>query len=339
MAKKQQQRKTKGNRPRKQGRVFDPNRDGADAVVRSIVPSAQSLATYASVLAHPFEGDRGVGVPVWPALSSEKETVIAYGSFGTQANGFGFVIANHSPITSWATGTANVLATSGTGAGTTFSSVSSATILPFSHNGTIAASDYTSLLIETRVVACGLRVRYVGPSDVMAGTMTLCSTPADVTLNGYSTTFVRSYELSRTIPVSRDWSTVVWFPSDRGDLDYAGNADYADSQPQSIGIAINGIASGFFDFEYVLHYEKVGYDGHAGTIQPLADDGVRHVASIVARSDKGAWSDTIAKHAGKPAVLGKKLALDYYQKSQPSLASKIFGFIAKAAPIALKLLL
>lgn len=89
--------------------------------------------------------------------------------------------------------------------------------------------------IQSRVVACGLRVRYIGTELYRSGKMTFLSheengsiwTSRDAELipnTSRSLAFVQSYADARTKSVTKGWQHVTWLPRVQSDWDYCPNA-------------------------------------------------------------------------------------------------------------------
>jgi hypothetical protein len=290
----------------------------AQRSVEDMFPNHAVVAEYASALAHPFDASGEVGCPTWPALASEKTTAHAYGSAFAGTTGFGYVVCNTEPFGSAATAVANVIHTTAAYAASVISTTVGATVIGTKHDGALTAADYTSDLVETRRIACGLRVRYTGRNDAMAGMVTIADDPLVNGLVGFSVSDLRNLKTSETIEVTREWTTVVWTPIEQSDYEYSSSST-AHTQANMV-LCFSGCEAGAqFEWEYVLHFEKIGRIARGVSYTPVEEGHAKGIASHIASVGKAELSNLMNKHAGRAISFGKKLVSDYAAKKHPNL--------------------
>lgn len=173
---------------------------------------------YARCLSNPFTGPLAC-VPSYPAMMSLKTRSWSRGTFSTGTNGFGFVIVdpfrggfNDSNSVSWSTSLY---------AGTTCS-VGGTDVL---FSNTNAQYQLSSLgddpaLLQARVVAAGLRIRYIGTELNRGGQKIGLMDPTHDSLDGRNISSANNELQSKVFPVSREWSTVLYRPVFDYELNY-----------------------------------------------------------------------------------------------------------------------
>lgn len=290
----------------------------AQRSVEDMFPNHATVSAYAAVLAHPFESEADVGCPTWPALASEKTAAHAYGTAYAGTTGFGYVCANTETFGSSATVVANVIHCTAAYTGSTVTTTTGATVVGTAHDGALTAADFSSDLVESRRVACGLRVRYTGRSDAMAGMITIADDPLLNGFNGMSVSDIRNLKTSDTIEVTREWTTVVWTPIEQSDYEYTNST--TSKTAATLALVFSGCEAGAqFEWEYVLHYEKIGRIARGVSQTPVEDGHAKGIASHVAQVGKAELSAMLNKHGGRALSLGKKLVSDYAAKKHPNL--------------------
>lgn len=133
--------------------------------------------------------------------------------------------------------------------------------------------------VRARLVGAGLRIRYIGREDALAGLVTVLRQPDNdsippIVAAGTPATFddISGQATSATFPVSRDWATVCWRPMSDEDTEYSGNPltltnhqyDAADtlgieSSPKySMICCVSGCPGGTFEYQAVQYVEYIG---------------------------------------------------------------------------------
>lgn len=217
-------------------------------------------ATYCHLLCDPFEAP-SVGVPAFPSIRSEALRVFVKSTLSTGSGTWGFVlvrpeamIANDydSVFYSDAFYASNVTATSGTG------------VLATQSNSPYSAADFDGAAGSNkyRLVACGLRVKYVGTNLDRGGTMVGLTEPDHDTLNGHTKVQFQAYDnVSSLSPVADRWYTTRWFPVDAAEMAYQAPIPAAGVINACMAFLISapsGSTYGVYDFEVVAHFEIVG---------------------------------------------------------------------------------
>jgi hypothetical protein len=138
-----------------------------------------------------------------------------------------------------------------------------------------------------------------------------------------------------SIPVDREWATVVWTPHHAKDTQYISAP--ADQQgDHSLGImVIGGGPTNAYEVEYILHYEKIGNRARGVTINPTVDEHAKGVVSHISNHRTGYLSSMINRFGPRALQLGKQLAQNYWNANRSSLSRRALAFAGKAAPLAL----
>lgn len=122
---------------------------------------------------------------------------------------------------------------------------------------------------QWRLVAMGLRVRYMGPEDTLGGQYYLHSSSNNNTMYNDTITFnqIVSSQQTRVEPVDRNWHTISWTPKQQADFDYSESAYYPanSSVMEPIAICFQSTADNMFAWEMVWHWEIQTYTSTAAT--------------------------------------------------------------------------
>lgn len=255
---------------------------------------------YLTACAYPFaQGAIGACLPSFPAKDSQKYTSINRGTFscGTEGN-IGFIVispclANDaiSKIHSTASyGQTVIYANSSepnNARGTVHAPYNSATL-----KGTHVAPP----TVSGRIVACALRIRYIGKEDQASGSILGIVDTNHGNLEGKSVANLAERPEVVTSPVSRDWITVQAAAVDRQEMEYprfrfpestdagysALNCIYTYSNGRELSgfsgdVGVGGAIMGFviqgatagapYEYEYIQHNEYVG-EGTQGLTSP-----------------------------------------------------------------------
>jgi hypothetical protein len=138
----------------------------------------------------------------------------------------------------------------------------------YAFNGTI-----TALLPAWRLVSMGVRVRYIGTEDSMAGQIYLYQTQGNYT--AYDTLLLSTIQGAQNVriePCDRNWHMITWAPMDSDDTDYVGNLFYPanTTKQEPIVIAVTGTAGQTYAWECVWHWEVVA-PGNPGSSKSGSD--------------------------------------------------------------------
>jgi hypothetical protein len=215
---------------------------------------------YAKTLADPFSATSAC-IPSYPPLLTRKMQVFVKGVISTGSTGAGMIyadplnaIANDTPCIWYSTSayTANIFAAQ------SFNSVSAN-----------SNSEYTASAVGTgpnqlscRVVSSGLRIRYIGTELNRGGQIVAFHDPTHSTLNQRSLASVDGEQESRRLPVSKEWSTVLYRPVDDPDNEFTSTLHNANTQDDGsffMGIIFQapGVQSDY-EFEFYVNFEVHG---------------------------------------------------------------------------------
>lgn len=188
--------------------------------------------------------------------------------------------------------------------------------------------------IKYRVVAAGLRVRYIGAESLRAGIIHACATPIHDTLSSATSAGIGAFETSFRMGVTRDWVTVFHIPVMEDDLKYYPDSiqnpsffgDYfsTESYQHYLGIQITDCPGGAFEYEVICHYECTGQLVRGQTPTPSDTTGM----SAVMNAATTASMPEINKLAQAGQDLGKPLL------EGTSFVSGLVSSVEKILPLA-----
>lgn len=173
-----------------------------------------------------------------------------------------------------------------------------------------------------RIVACALRIRYIGSELSAAGVTNVFVSPSHSNIQGEQFDDMAARPTCRRVPVSREWTTIVDSASDMYELEYpepllkmggdgSSQGDISRNQytlhacfPYSNGKMIQNTAGYFkqgaatlvafvsgaspgakYEFEYVQHMEFIGEDVSNRTINRTIPNSVDRVVSAKQNAD------------------------------------------------------
>lgn len=186
---------------------------------------SKCAADYALSLADPFNGPEDACIPDYPALMTQRVRTFAKGAFATSNNaaaaGFGWIAFDPQRFCcSNASGLSfNVPASTQTAINFVpgqFTSVSSNS--PFVLANFVPVPPAT---LQYRIVSAGLRIRYIGSELTRGGQIVGLHHPAHRTVWDFDIPSMDAFKESARLPVTREWTTLVWRPVDTDDLDFA----------------------------------------------------------------------------------------------------------------------
>ncbi len=187
---------------------------------------SRGSSDYARCVANPFDGPVG-GIPSFPSVKSIKQRAWAKGVLNTSpTTGFGYIVVNPSQLSfndAVGVGYTNsnfndtVIGVPGSGSGNAF--ITSNSQYDTSQLGTTAAS------LQFRVVACGVRVRYVGSELERGGQKVGLMDPTHDTLVGRGISDFDAELDSKRFAVSREWTYVLYRPITNSELQYQSTVD------------------------------------------------------------------------------------------------------------------
>lgn len=238
---------------------------------------------------HPFDVEaRGACVPSWPTRPSQKATSLVSGTFQCGTTGFGFVacapcsgngIAGiyHSK-SSYAETNINIMNGSALRAGVEQVSFSG---LPYVYSQFDRSAGYEAS-VRSRIVSCGVRIRYVGRADAMNGRIVGYVSPDHANQNTKNFADVANLVGAKRDGVTREWRQISAMANAVNELEYGGlpynnnvggfdtmlynnfssgnQIDDTNSVRGGIPMVfmIDATADDIFEFEAIVHCEYVG---------------------------------------------------------------------------------
>lgn len=217
-------RKSASAKPRrnamKQGQLVRPKSNTTQKAVQQPYLS-QCAIDYARALVNPFDGPLAC-VPTFTCVPTRRVRNFVRGEFRTGTNGVGFVSCD--PINGLCNDVAFVAHTNSGYAGTTIEGFPppAGVLLLAANSDYNSASFLTSgpTAIAGRVVACGLRAKYIGTTLNQGGTMCLFHDPTQESLDTRNYASLMAEEGAISSPVTREWTTITWRPAILDDFDF-----------------------------------------------------------------------------------------------------------------------
>lgn len=112
--------------------------------------------------------------------------------------------------------------------------------------------------VEGRLVAAGIRVRYIGPELNRAGLVVKYRDPGNLMIASHPTDALLLFQEASTSPVDRKWHYVMYRPARASDLYYTATPLSGTPQP-SLLVYVAGCTPGTsFEYEAVAHHEFTG---------------------------------------------------------------------------------
>lgn len=241
-------------------------------------PLEKCLIDYVKAQANPFTAQPAC-VPHTPLRLSSKEKYIAKGTFTCGTNGFGYIVANTQLANNnvgglaagqyrgWYASEAGYTPTSITNIDTQLDGVGQTS---GNYNSPYLYSQLVSNQFEARVVALGVRARYMGTEQGRNGRLVCFETPSHDDLSGASISGALSFKGTESVPVTKKWTAAVWHPMDDDDLSYK-SLHY--ERPE-LAIMVDGVAGDKYEFEIAFLVEAVaGLSPKANETPTFGDDG------------------------------------------------------------------
>lgn len=293
VVKKAAQKKPKKQRPKKKANK-QPKAKQPMYAGRHLSPCT---AKYVAALADPW-ADANVApcIPDVPSYPSKKVRIIIRGSGATSSSTAPYTGFVWGCPEKWLAGDgAKAFVTSSTFAGSSFQNSGTTGV-----SAVNASTDYTVASLDAtrayRLVAAGIRVRYIGTlanaGGVVAGLLE--PTHGDLTNKTYSN--LRSYQYVREYPFGERWVALTYSPYATTDSTYLAYASR--SSNGYMGVMIQSAAnSAPFDYEIVAHYEMFGSainDGSRDGMDPVGYAAALEVAQ---------QGETVSATVGEPGFL------------------------------------
>lgn len=211
-------------------------------------------------------------VPTFPALKSRRLKIFGRGTTSASSDGDAqFLLAPRRAANDYGTTTdagCPLLMTTGSNSyGSTFISAdtggaNAAGIIGVNYNSDYGSTQ-TSAYVSERLVCAGLRIRYSGAELVMGGIIHCIEEPNHNSLSGQPLTSFNGFESYFRQAVSRDWTYLVYTPTQAGDYDYspdfATGYDVTKGMAHYMGMMIIGSGAGSaWEYEFISILEVVG---------------------------------------------------------------------------------
>jgi len=267
-----------------------------------------------------------VHVPLGPNFPSAPISVWTKGTFSTGANSTktGWIWAE--PRAMIMSDALSVAFTDSSAAIGSFQFTGSGVTTPASNSpytsASFSAPAASAGSLSYRLVAAGIRVRYVGTQLDMGGSLFGLSEPDHLSLLSCDTTDLRGYQQVHTADVSRKWHQVVWTPAAPDELEYSQDALELDSTHGPIGIlvAAPSTTSLLYEFEVYAHFELIGKTARAK---------VSHSSDPVGGA--AAWSAINAMRETSNSTLSAAAAMKATAEDVAQSASHVVSAMGTAA--------
>jgi hypothetical protein len=219
----------------------------------------QCAKHYACALADPFTTPAGACVPQLPCLDSAKRVIFARGAGMIQSNGCGGISANTCLV-----GDQDCV-TYTDGTGTSGDTMTGMTTVAKKNNSTLTSTQFSTNGIQARVVACGIRVKCVGPPLQMNGTVYPLEESSHLGTGSFDAPSIGGYAKVEPQDFNNEWVTALWQPVLPEEYQYStdpfASPRSETHNPLVILIEAKSTSGDLLPFmwEYFLHYEAIGY--------------------------------------------------------------------------------
>jgi hypothetical protein len=255
-------RKSKnGRRGRKRAPKPRAQRGARQKPAASAVVIPECTKKYAYALTNPIrahlEGVAGVCVPDSSLVPSEKRSFIVRGTFHTGGSGSGYVGVNIPQAFGGDTPMV-YMSTSGntaTAATTIDSGAYTSVFLPIATVPWLQTSIGSAR--EMRVVAVGIRARYLGTLLNRGGRFVTYRSPTNAPADGMSAASMTASPSSRIYPVGSEWVNVAWTPITSEDFEYGTQVPLF-NQSKIVLYAESPVANQPYEWECVFFVESIG---------------------------------------------------------------------------------
>jgi hypothetical protein len=218
-----------------------------------------AIRKYFNLFANPFTAD-AVGLPVFPSPPTTKVTSWYRGTLNIGTAGIGLIYG--SPVA--ANDSVNWFYSPASFTGTKFLSSGTTGFTPTNLPFTIAQITDPSG-IRHRCVCAAIRVRYIGKETDLGGVIYPFLHPTHSLVSNFGQQEMSAFEESYvSVPVSRQWTTLVWSPIHRTELEFTdtqgipAHYDLHTLADKHMGIMIAAAPTLGFEFEVVQHHEFMG---------------------------------------------------------------------------------
>jgi hypothetical protein len=288
---------------------------------------------YARALSNPFTGPLAC-VPSSPSVLSYKLKAFSKGEFSTGTSNFGFIIAD--PFTGIANDVAFVHHSTATYTLTSIAPLFSAQTAFAQSNSPFlnAAFGSGANANQYRVVAAGLRIRYIGTELNRGGTIIGFSDPTHSTLINQTSASMLGEVTARKLPVTKEWAILLWRPALINDYSFTTqfpNANITASIFGPMGFIVESPvgSQSAYEYEFIACYEVNGRNVRGQSMTKVDVVGQSAVAST------SLGSSNFYAHATNDMNKGSSNFLDRvaheihtassYVESVSNVASEVLG--------------
>jgi hypothetical protein len=160
-----------------------------------------------------------------------------------------------------------------------------------------------------RVVACGIRLRYIGTSLDMGGRLVALEQPDHGDIAGqYSFNTMLDFDRARVTLANRDWTASISTPTVQSELDYG--LQGVKSNTSYLAIAVSSAEPAApYEYEVVVHLEYTGVNVRGRTPTPASAELFSRVTGTVGNLattviDRASNHDSLAYRIADMAVSG-----------------------------------
>jgi hypothetical protein len=214
---------------------------------------------FMAALVDPFNSEPGACLPAgnFP-LPSAKSKVFVRSRMSLGTSGIGWVA-----LTPTSTNDSSFMqSTTGSSVGTSGTVFSAFTNLQnlYCTQNQFTAAELVGGGVQARIVAAGIRVKYVGPLTSRSGTVTVFEDPDHQESRTFSYNLLSSHPQSERFRVGDavwDGEVVLSGPCTPHELEFR-QEQYPIGNVAPILIAVSGVAGDLYDIEGCVHYEQIG---------------------------------------------------------------------------------
>jgi len=229
---------------------------------------SECAASYMRALCDPFSSiDPLPCIPDAITLPSYKMRVVTRGVAYVGASGFGAAIADpwSSPWNDNGPNDPPLLLSNASNAWTAATFLPAVTSTDWSQAHSNSLFAFTTLnqpMVNLRLVAGGLRIRYTGTTLNEGGQVAVTRVPSNITMIGNTPLFLENMANTSVAPVSRKGNFVNYYPDALGTLSYnsvtafSHGGGFGDQYP--IGFVFTGTPGNSFYVELVTYFEVIG---------------------------------------------------------------------------------
>jgi len=211
---------------------------------------------YFKSLINPFDArNAGACVPRFPTLTSRKGRYFARGVGACGTTGFGFVSFHPEMMANDASDYA-VACSVDTYAGDTIDADGGSGTTRFRLNSPYSLSDFSSNLVQVRIVSAGIKVRYTGTLLNQSGRAIAIEEPDHRTLQGLNIGNVQAFDRAESVPFDKRWVVANRQPVKPSELEF--NPFVPGIEAPYLAVLIGAGAGALFEWEAVLLTEEIG---------------------------------------------------------------------------------